>query len=127
MERRKIEQGREQHIGFAQESTLKASREKMKTHVGDYTRKLFPKDRASILPVFYKQRSTESEVSEISAWWCSDEDVGQNPGSEECGLRIPYVTFGGGSPAWNAFGRGDMASPWAKDPAGNIRLPHSPE
>ena len=50
------------------------------------------KERVSI-PKFNEQWSTEPDVSELSVWWCSGEEVGQIPRSRQCGLRGPCATW----------------------------------
>ena len=47
--------------------------------------------RVSIPLGFYKQWSTESEIPELSTWWCSGEERGQIPRSRQQGLRGPCV------------------------------------
>ena len=45
------------------------------------------KERVSIALGFYKQWSTESEDSELSAWWCPGKEVGRIPRSRQQGLK----------------------------------------
>ena len=51
------------------------------------------KERVSIPPGFYKQGSTKSKVSEISAWQFSGEEVGGIPRSRQQGLRSPTAAW----------------------------------
>ena len=99
-------------------------RQRVKTQVGNYTRKLFPKttdrekEEGYNTTSFYKQLSTESEVWEV----CDIFSIvpgelngalvrkqGKAPGSQGSHRR-------NSSPSWVAFGRGDKASPNAKEP-----------
>ena len=52
------------------------------------------KERVSIPPGFYKWWITESEVLELSAWWCSGEEVQWIPRSRQRSLRGPRATQG---------------------------------
>ena len=71
----------------------------MKTLVGDRTRNLFPqtidgkKGEGFNTTGFYKQWRAESEVPELSAWYCSGEEVGRIPRSREQSLRGLCATW----------------------------------
>lgn len=107
---------------------LKVAREKAKTHMGDCTRKLFPKNTRGEkgegynTDSFYKQRYAKSEVFELMARWCSTEEVGESQdwaawSEDPMGSMVRSV-----SPAWSAFNTGNMAFTWSKDPVGTIEL-----
>lgn len=65
-------------------------------------------DRASIPPGFHKHQSTESEVSEVSIWWCSSKEEGKRPKNGQWSEDPQGCTGRSNCPAWSAFGRRDM-------------------
>ena len=66
----------------------------------------------------YKQGSTELEIIQLNAWWCSG-GKGKSPGidSKVQGWGVSGHMGRGGSPVKRTFGRGYAASPQAKVPA----------